>query len=304
MSLRKIMPSYLKAGDEVAIISPSWAIEEDKINAAVLFLENWGLRVRTGKNVLKRSGPFAGTDDERLHDLKEVTNDKRIRAVFCARGGYGLLKIINLTDFTVLRREPKWFIGFSDITVLHIWLSEIYGIITVHGEMPLNYSGSDKSEATFSTLHDALFGNYGPVSWNGRVSRPSRVTGEVTGGNLSLIYSLMGTRGEPLTRGKILFIEDVGEYYYHLDRMLTSLRLAGRLNGLSALVAGGFSKMEDTKIPWGKSADETIAEITGDRKFPVYFDFPAGHVCDNRAFYIGRRAEITTDGNNFTLTYI
>jgi len=304
MSLKKIQPPYLKSGDEVAIISPSWAIDEDKINAAVVFLENWGLKVRLGRNVLKRSGPFAGTDSERLHDLSQMTGDKNIKAVFCSRGGYGLLRIINRVSFSRLRRYSKWYIGFSDITVLHLWLSEVCGIISVHGDMPLNFSDREKSEATFNTLHDALFGGDSPIKWKGQAIRPNGISGEVTGGNLSLIYSLIGTKGEPDTKGKILFIEDVGEYYYHLDRMLTSLKLAGKLRGLAALVAGGLTKMEDTKIPWGKSAEQTVADIVSDQKYPVFFDFPAGHVKDNHAFYIGREAEISTDGEESTLSYV
>jgi muramoyltetrapeptide carboxypeptidase len=170
--------------------------------------------------------------------------------------------------------------------------------------MPLNFSDSERSEATFSTLHAALFGDPEPISWNGPVIRPADVKGEVTGGNLSLIYSLIGTKAEPATRGKILFIEDVGEYYYHLDRMLISLKLAGKLDGLAALVTGGLTKMEDTRIAWGKSAEETIAEILSDRSYPVFFNFPAGHVNDNRAFYIGRKAEIRSDGKRSSLIYI
>lgn len=304
MSLRKIQPPRLREGDEVGIISPSWAIDEDKISSAVLFLESWGLKVRLGRNVLKRSGPFAGSSGERLHDLRQMTADKNVRAVFCSRGGYGLLKIIDRVDFSVLRRTPKWYIGFSDITVLHLWLNSVYGIISVHGEMPLNFCDNEKSEATFSTLHSALFGDPEPLSWSGTVLRPADVRGEVTGGNLSLIYSLIGTRAEPETRGKILFIEDVGEYYYHLDRMISSLKLAGKLDGLAALVAGGLTKMEDTRTAWGHTAEETIAAIVADRKYPVFFNFPAGHVNDNRAFYIGKRARIKSDGKQSSLIYI
>jgi muramoyltetrapeptide carboxypeptidase len=304
MSLTKIQPPFLKRGDEVAIVSPSWAIDENKITAAVLFLEDWGLKVRLGKNVLKQSGPFAGTDNERLYDLQKMTDDPDIKAIFCSRGGYGTLRIISRMKFSALKKTPKWYIGFSDITVLHLWLNEVCGIVSVHGDMPLNYSDKDKSEETFKTLHNALFGGYLPLSWEGTFIRPGEISGEVTGGNLSLIYSLIGTKAEPKTRGKILFIEEVGEYYYHLDRMMTSLKLAGKLKGLSALVVGGTAKMENTRIPWDRSAEMTIAESVSDYKYPVFFDFPAGHINDNRAFYIGRSATIIPDGKKAVLKFI
>jgi len=304
MPLKKIQPPYLKRGDEVAIVSPSWSIDEDKINKAVVFLENWGLKVRLGKNVLKQSGPFAGNDAERLFDLQKMTDDPGIKAVFCSRGGYGALRIISRMKFSALKKSSKWYVGFSDITVLHLWLSEVCGIASIHGDMPLNYSDQEKTSATFSTLHEALFGDYKPISWKGTFIRPAEITGEVTGGNLSLIYSLTGTKAEPKTRGRILFIEEVGEYFYHLDRMMNSLKLAGKLKGLSALVVGGLTKMENTKTPWGKSAEMTIAEAVSVYKYPVLFDFPAGHIDDNRAFYIGENAKITLKGGKAVLTYI
>jgi muramoyltetrapeptide carboxypeptidase len=304
MSLKKIQPPFLNRGDKVAIVSPSWVINEDTINSAVLFLEDWGLKVQLGRNVLNQSGPFAGTDDERLYDLQKMTDDPDIKAVFCSRGGYGTLKIISRMRFSALKKAPKWYIGFSDITVLHLWLNEVCGIISIHGEMPLNYSDKEKSKETFKTLHNALFGGYKPLSWEGTFLRPDEITGEVTGGNLSLIYSLIGTKAEPKTRGRILFIEEVGEYYYHLDRMMTSLKLAGKLKGLAALVVGGMTKMENTRIPWGRSAEITIAESVSDYKYPVFFDFPAGHIDDNRAFYVGKTARIISDGGKAVLIYL
>jgi len=304
MLSNKIQPDYLKPGDEVAIISPSFCIDESKLAEAVTFLESWHLKVQIGLNASKQTGPFAGSDRERLSDLQKVIDDPAVKAVICSRGGYGVSKIISKVDFSALKKNPKWFAGFSDITVLHTWLNEVCGIMSIHGDMPLNFNNPDKTIETFISLKQALFGNLNPIEWEGSTFRPGSASGELTGGNLSLIYSLNGTAAEISTKGKILFIEEVGEYYYHIDRMLTSLKLAGKLKGLSALVVGGMNKIEEAKIPWGKSIEETIYGIVSEFDYPVFFNFPAGHVDDNRAFYIGRKARIELKDKRAVLTFI
>ncbi len=304
MSDTKIQPDFLDTGDVVAIVSPSYRIESQTLEHAVVFLEKWGLKVQVGKNASKQYGPFAGSDTERLADLQEAVSDRSVKAVICSRGGYGASRIINHVDFSPLTNYPKWFAGFSDITVLHMWLNEVCGLMSVHSEMPLNFSNAQKSRECFSSLKGVLFGEPVSYEWDGLVMSPAEAEGEITGGNLSLIFGLTGTPAEPSTRGKILFIEETGEYFYHIDRMLTSLKLAGKLRNLAALLVGGMDDISDSRTPWGKTIEETVYDAVREYDYPVYFNFPAGHINDNRAFYIGRKARLAVEEGRSVLRYI
>ncbi|MCU0377695.1 MAG: LD-carboxypeptidase [Bacteroidales bacterium] len=299
-----IIPPYLAKGDRIAIVSPSGVIEKEVVMKAAKMLTGEGFDVVIGDNVFNQSGCFAGTDNERLYDLQKATDDHSVKAVFCSRGGYGVSRIIDRVDFTGLRKHPKWYVGFSDITVLHLWLNKICGVISLHAEMPLNYSNPKKTPESFTSVMQALRGEPEAIAWKSSHDADFTVEGAVTGGNLSLIYSLTGTPGEPDTDGTILFIEEVGEYYYHLDRMLTSLRLTGRLRNLAALVVGGMEKIEQGSIIHNKSTEEIVLDIVGHYNYPVLFNFPAGHISDNRAIYIGRKARVTQSGLEASLTWL
>lgn len=304
MPLTKVVPEYLKPGDVVSIISPSFCIEREKLDFAIEYLERWGLKVKIGKNAFNSSGPFAGSDAERLYDFQEATDNPDVKAVFCSRGGYGLSRIIDKVDFSVLAGKPKWYVGFSDITVLHLWLNELESIVSIHADMPLHYNDPVKSRENFNTLKKALFGQHYDVGWEGQIFRKAAATGEIIGGNLSVVMSMMGTPAEPDTTGKILFLEDTGECIYHLDRMLTSLKLAGKLKDLSALLLGGFDDTSDTKIPWGRSVEQTILDIVEEYEYPVYFGFPAGHTDYNLAFYMGRKASISLKKDKASMSFL
>ena len=300
--MKKVTPPYLKKGDEVAFVSPAFAIVRQQIEDAAKYLDKWGLNVRFGKYVFEKEGPFAGNDLQRLDDIQSMIDDEKIKAILFTRGGYGALRLIDKIDFSSLIEYPKWFVGFSDITVFHLWINELYGMETIHGEMPLNYMNTNKLPICMESLHDTLFGKAKSIEWEGNTIRQANVSGEIVGGNLSLIYSLIGSLADINTDGKILFIEDVGEQYYHVDRMLTSLKLAGKLSNLKALLVGGFTKMSDTSSPWNKTIEDIVKEKTAEYDYPVYFNFPAGHQSDNRAFYLGREVSLSA-GDKSVLEY-
>lgn len=298
-----IIPPYLKEGDRIEIITPASPIAEDVVRKAAARLEDSGFRITTGAHAFASCGPFAGTEAERLADIQKATDDPDVKAVLCSRGGYGMSRIVDQVDFTALKKRPKWYVGYSDITSLHLWLNTVCGIASLHAEMPLNYSNPDCLPGSYDTMVKALKGNPEPVSWITQGEESFEVEGRILGGNISLIYSLDGTAAQPDTDGAILFIEEIGEKFYHLDRMLVGMRMAGLLRNLSALVVGGMEQITEGEHVFNQTVEEVVLNVVGGYGYPVLFNFPAGHINDNRAVYLGRAARLRQSGREALLTW-
>ncbi len=286
---------YLKKGDTVAIVSPARAIEREKVEPAIRFLENHGFEVRLSKHVFDVHHQMAGTDEEKVADIQACINDPEVRAIISTRGGYGCVRVIDQLDLKPLAEQKKWFVGYSDVTVFHSHIHTHFGTPTLHGTMPVNISDEPTSEESISnqTLIDGLMGKelcYPLPSHD--LNREGNANGLLVGGNLSMLYSLCGSASDIDTAGKILFIEDLDEYLYHVDRMLMNMKRTGKLENLAALVVGGMSDMNDNAVPFGKTAEEIIVEHTAEFDYPVYFGFEAGHQKPNRALRFGMPAEI------------
>jgi muramoyltetrapeptide carboxypeptidase len=296
------IPPSLRPGDTIAIIPTARAITVEELRDGIALAESWGLKVKLGAGIGRKHFQQAGTAEERAADLQAALDDPAVRAIWCARGGYGTVHLLDHLDLSALRRDPKWIVGFSDITVLHNALHNL-GIASLHAQMPFNIGA--KTEECRSTLRRSLFGELSVVSCqlsgitdNRRpttVHRAGTCEGVLIGGNLSLLYALRGTPYDIDPRGKILFIEDLDELLYHVDRMVQNLRLAGWFKDLAGLIVGGMSDMRDKNPndPFGKTAEQIIADALGDTRYPVCFDFPAGHIDDNRALVFGQQVRLT-----------
>lgn len=295
-----VLPSYLNKGDTVAIIATARKVSKEEIQPAVAFFESYGLSVVLGKNLFESSNQYAGTDTQRTEDLQWALNDKTTKAIIIARGGYGSVRTIEQIDFTEFKKHPKWMVGYSDVTVLHNAIHKI-GVATLHATMPLNFT---KNEEATKSMVDALFGKLIQVETEENYSNISGIAkGQLVGGNLSLIYSLSGTPFDIDTTNKILFIEDLDEYLYHIDRMMMQLKLSGKLKKLKGLIVGGMTDMKDNAIPFGKFPEDIILDAVKEYNYPVCFDFPAGHIDRNLAMYFGREVELTVS-DNATLKFL
>lgn len=295
-------PPPIKPGDKIRIVSPAGKVAEKYVLPAVEWLTQQGYKVELGKHVFDTHFQFAGTDAERLEDLQTALDDPETAAIICSRGGYGTVRIIGQTDFRNFRKKPKWLAGFSDITILHAAINKL-GIATIHGAMPrFFFDDNGQSNENLDSLMQLLKGN--PVEYKIETqpqNRPGSCTAGIVGGNLSIMVSLLGTKYEIDTRGKILFIEDIDEYLYHTDRMMHQLKLAGKLDKLAGLVVGDFSDVKDNESPFGKTIHEIIAEAVVDYNYPVCYGFPAGHDKKNLALAFGLDWELNVTSDSSTL---
>lgn len=294
-------PVPLKKGDTVAITCPAKKLPKD-ITDAVNLLESWGLKVILGETVSASHHQFAGDDALRTRDLQKFLDDPSVKAVFAARGGYGTIRIIDNLDFTKFSENPKWLIGFSDITVLHSHIYANYQIETIHGQMPINIP--DGTKPSLETLRQVLFGQQIQYKYDSTIENRSGVAeGVLIGGNLTLLVMMAGSLSEMDYTDKILFIEDVGEYLYSLDRMMWNLKRAGKLAKLRGLIVGGFTELKDNEIPFGQTAEQIIAECVKDYDYPVCYSFPAGHIPDNHAIIFGKKVNLIVNNQSVTLTF-
>ncbi|NCD69515.1 S66 peptidase family protein [Mucilaginibacter agri] len=297
-----ITPPYLKKGDLVAITCPAKKLPQP-MDDAVALLQSWGLRVVLGETVTASYHQFAGTDELRAQDMQRFIDDNEVKAIFAARGGYGTIRIIDDINFDNLKQNPKWIIGFSDITVIHSHLQANLQLQSIHGQMPINIP--DASAASLQSLKKALFGE--ELSYSFTTENHNRVgqaSGELIGGNLMLLMSVLGSASDVDYDGKILFIEDVGEYMYAIDRMIYCLKRAGKFKNLTGLIVGGFTDLKDNDIPFGFTVPEMILTAIKEYDYPVCFDFPGGHVPNNNALIFGRTVSLNVQAQQAELSFI
>jgi muramoyltetrapeptide carboxypeptidase len=283
--MEMITPPQLKEGDSIYILSTARKISLEELQPAIEELKSWGLKVIIGDSIEAEANQYAGNEELRVNDFNKAIRDKNVKAILCGRGGYGSVRIVDDIDWNHLTENPKWIAGYSDVTTIHSHANNME-IKTIHSTMPINYSTNSK--ASWTTLKSALFGeSIDVLAYPHKVHRSGTFKGQIIGGNLSIIYSLLGSPSSLNTAGKILFIEDLDEYLYHIDRMMMNIKRNGYFDQLSGLIIGGMTDMNDNTIPFGKNALDIIFEHVAEFDFPVIYNFPVGHVDDNRAIILG-----------------
>jgi muramoyltetrapeptide carboxypeptidase len=293
-----IQPDYLKSGDKIIVVAPARKVTQTEMEPGINHLRNYGFDVLLADNLFDAHHQFAGTDNKRAADLQAAIDRHDVKAIICARGGYGISRIIDAIDLAPLVDNPKWLIGFSDVTTLHMHAHSNIGLETLHADMLINFTTENYNRQSFETLIAALTGQPILYEWNTQVeriklNRNGTGSGELVGGNLSLIYANTGTVSDIDCMGKVLFIEDVDEYLYHIDRMMIQLKRCGKLEYLAGLVVGDFTKMNDNAIPFGHDAFEIIKQHVTDFDYPVAYGLQAGHCAPNHALILGRTVQLT-----------
>jgi muramoyltetrapeptide carboxypeptidase len=286
-----ILPGPLKHGDKVAFVATARKTSKEELQPAADKLREWGLEAVYAPGLFEEYNQFAGEDKNRASSLQWALDNPDIRAVWFARGGYGTVRIIDQLDFSKFRKDPKWLIGYSDITVLHSHLLKNHHIGALHATMPLNVQKNTPD--TLESLRMALFGD--KLSYelpDHELNRFGNISGTLVGGNLSVLYSILGSASDMDFSGKVLFLEDLDEYLYHIDRMMMGLKRAGKLRNLGGLLIGAMSEMRDNAIPYGFTAEQIVRQAVEEYEYPVYFNVPAGHVSDNRALVMGAEVSV------------
>jgi muramoyltetrapeptide carboxypeptidase len=306
MTSNMIQPLYLKKGDTVAIVAPSGILKsrEGEIQQAVDLLKSWGLHARVGQHVFNQADHFAGTDEERCEDLQNALDDPTISAIWCARGGYGTVRILDKLDYTKFKKHPKWVIGYSDITALHNQLHN-EGFESLHALMCVSLTKDlGDIQDSVDSFKDALFGQPRPYTLVGsKYNKVGTSEGQLVGGNLTILHTMLGSETSIDTSGKILFIEEIGEYKYHIDRMLQSLKRAGYFNNCKGVIVGDMSKLRKNTTLWGTSIEQLILDALAEYDFPIAFNMPAGHEEDNRALVLGRTVQLEVTKDRSKVTY-
>ncbi len=294
-----IIPPIIKKGDWIAIISSARKISKEELAPSIKILEQWDVEVVCGPNLFASADQMAGTITQRTEDLQWAINESKVKAVLFARGGYGTVQIVDKVDYKPLITNPKWFCGFSDVTVLHNHLNTL-GLQSIHSTMPILFDKT--SQTSIASLYNILKGNAISYELKPNVNnKTGKGVGQLVGGNLSLLVSMIGTPSDLQTDSKILFVEDIDEYKYHVERMLFQLDRAGKLKNLQGLIIGQMTDLKDNQIPFGKTVEEMVLTITQDYNFPILFNFPSGHTFDNFALKLGQIHQLVIEEQQIQL---
>ena len=303
-------PKSLKPGDTIGILSTARKISKEELSFSIQLFESWGLKVKLGETIGAEDFQFAGSDELRATDFQKMLDDTNVKAIICARGGYGTVRILDQLNFTKFMLNPKWIVGYSDVTILHTHINTYLHVATLHASMPINF---EKNTAeSLESIYKVLLGETLEYEVKNHENNSlGEVSGEIVGGNLSILYSILGTKSGFNPDHKILFIEDLDEMLYHIDRMVLALKRAGKFNKIKALLVGGMSDMRDntkeygfsSDNPYGKTAKEIILEHTAEFNFPICFDVPAGHLDDNRTLILGREAKIIINNSKSEICF-